>query len=380
MLLTDDLSQQDKLVEIEKFQESLKSFGASFEPIPEDAQPISLIADVINQLNVLWDKKNPDNDVFGILGRLGIFIGLILEFENGVDGDINQCDSTIKHFCDKMREAENEFGRGRVTTRVLYDMFHYDYPVNSKAKYSVYVAWLMCCSKKNATYLLELQKTKIDKLIEKWEAQLAITDVEIRKIRRAYQMALQRLERYEEAATAMEFLLQSHPDVTNEEAVKDAQDCILQSLTTPSQFRFDHLREIAAIENLKATPYGELLDIFIEGTVDEYDKFAAANDLKSLGFSDGQILVLKEKMKLLTLIALAQKSPDVLYKTVEEKLNLDEEDCEDLAVKAFQLKLLRGRLDQGNERISTTYAIKRDFAPSDWQNLKDKVGPIMISV
>jgi len=54
MLLTDDLSQQDKLVEIEKFQESLKSFGASFEPIPEDAQPISLIADVINQLNVLW--------------------------------------------------------------------------------------------------------------------------------------------------------------------------------------------------------------------------------------------------------------------------------------------------------------------------------------
>merc|ERR1711990_451087 len=92
-----------------------------------------------------------------------------------------------------------------------------------------------------------------------------------------------------------------------------------------------------------------------------------------LGFSDGQILILKEKMKLLTLIALAQKSPDVLYKTVEEKLNLDEEDCEDLAVKAFQLKLLRGRLDQGNERISTTYAIKRDFAPSDWQNLKDKL-------
>ena len=62
-----------------------------------------------------------------------------------------------------------------------------------------------------------------------------------------------------------------------------------------------------------------------------------------------------------------------MFRTVEEKLNLDEEDCEDLAVKAFQLKLLRGRLDQGNERISTTYAIKREFGPSDWQNLKDKV-------
>ena len=54
-------------------------------------------------------------------------------------------------------------------------------------------------------------------------------------------------------------------------------------------------------------------------------------------------------------------------------MNLDEEDCEDLAVKAFQLKLLRGRLDQGNERISTTYAIKREFGPEDWKNLKNKV-------
>ena len=60
-------------------------------------------------------------------------------------------------------------------------------------------------------------------------------------------------------------------------------------------------------------------------------------------------------------------------RTVEAKLNLDEEDCEDLAVKAFQLKLLRGRLDQGNERISTTYAIKREFGPEDWKNLKNKV-------
>ena len=61
------------------------------------------------------------------------------------------------------------------------------------------------------------------------------------------------------------------------------------------------------------------------------------------------------------------------FRTVEAKLNLDEEDCEDLAVKAFQLKLLRGRLDQGNERISTTYAIKREFGPEDWKNLKNKV-------
>lgn len=59
---------------------------------------------------------------------------------------------------------------------------------------------------------------------------------------------------------------------------------------------------------------------------------------------------------------------------IEDKLELDEEGVEDLVVRAFQLKLLRGRLDQGNERISTTYAITRDFGPDQWLNLKEKVG------
>ena len=63
---------------------------------------------------------------------------------------------------------------------------------NEKAKYHVYVAWLRCCSKKNATYLLELQKSKIDKLVEKWETQWEITEKEIRTISRSYQYALQR--------------------------------------------------------------------------------------------------------------------------------------------------------------------------------------------
>lgn len=54
-------------------------------------------------------------------------------------------------------------------------------------------------------------------------------------------------------------------------------------------------------------------------------------------------------------------------------MDLDEEGVEDLVVKAFQLKLLRGRLDQGNERIATTYAITRAFGQEQWVSLKDKV-------
>ena len=60
-------------------------------------------------------------------------------------------------------------------------------------------------------------------------------------------------------------------------------------------------------------------------------------------------------------------------------MQLDEEGVEDLVVQAFQLKLLRGRLDQGNERIATTYAITRQFGEQEWIDLKEKVSLVIIS-
>ena len=105
-----------------------------------------------------------------------------------------------------MREGEAA-GKGRVSTRILYDMFQMNFPSTSKgkidkidninnvmnsAKYIIFCAWLNCCSKKNATYLLELQKSKIDKFVEKWQKDWEMNDAEVRVLRRSYQYALQR--------------------------------------------------------------------------------------------------------------------------------------------------------------------------------------------
>ena len=42
--------------------------------------------------------------------------------------------------------------------------------------------------------------------------------------------------------------------------------------------------------------------------------FTAQHKLGEMGFSDAEIEILDEKMKLLTLVALAENSPDVLYR------------------------------------------------------------------
>jgi len=371
--LSDDLTQQDKIDELEKIRLVLKEHGADAAECDVKAKIASEVERIIAHFSAGWDKKVTDTELFQVTERCAMLIGQVLEFENEVDGNIETCSNLVNTFCNKLVEGEKA-GRGRVTTRVLYDMFQTcTFPVKSKAKYYVYCAWLNSCSKKNSTYLLELNKPKIDKMVEKWEKDWEISATEIRHLRRSYQLALHRLERFEQAATAMEELLMSHPESGSEEATNDAQTCIIQSLTTPANFRFDHLRELDVIQQNMETPFGKLLEIFISATAIEYQDFTAQHKLGEMGFSEAEIEILDEKMKLLTLVALAENSPDVLYRTVEETLNLDEEACEDLAVKAFQLKLLRGRLDQGNERISTTYAIKRDFTEGDWIDLKNKL-------
>jgi len=374
--LSDDLTQNDKFEELDRIREAINQYGGDISPLKDPKDESTKITEeikrVLDNCTAIWDKTIPDADVFQVMKRCSILIGLVLEFENGVDGNIDDCSALVHAFGVANEEGEKA-GRGRVTTRVLYDMFQMNFPAASKAKYYIYRSWLNCCSKKNATYLLELHKLKIDKFIDKWEKDWEMSEGDIRMLRRSYQFALQRLERYEEAATAMEFLLQSYPDPGCDEAMSDASTCIVQALTTPSMFRFDHLRDLRAIQMHAETPIGQLLNIFICGTNNEYQAFTAEYNLTNLGFNEADIDTLDEKMKLLTLVALAEQKPDVLYKTVEDKLSLDEEECEDLAVKAFHLKLLRGRLDQGNERISTTYAITRDFAQADWLDLKNKL-------
>lgn len=90
-----------------------------------------------------------------------------------------------------MLEGERA-GRGNVVCRVLYDMFKMAFPVKSKAIYLIYCTWLQCASKKNSTYLLELEGSKVERFVEKLVKDWEISDVEIRSLRREYQACLHR--------------------------------------------------------------------------------------------------------------------------------------------------------------------------------------------
>jgi len=372
IFLTDELTEGDKLEELDSIREKLISYGAEINPIESSNNLATSFMDVMGKASVLWEAKISDSDVFVLLKQASIFIGMIMDFQS--PSEIEECNVVTQQFCSLMEEGEKG-GRGKVVTRILYDMFRMVFPLKSKAKYFIYCGWLNCVSKKNSTYLLDLEKRKLDRFIEKWEKDWTITPVEERNLRRAFQFALQRLERFEDATNAMETLLGLYTteDLSCEDAVKDGHNCILQAITTENQYRFDHLRELDVISALQGHHVYRLLDIFISGDLDDFENFLVQEDPSTVGINEANLGILRQKMRLLTLIVLALADPDVSYKTIQDKLDLDEEGVEDLVVRAFQLKLLRGRLDQGNERIASTYAITRDFGQDQWVSLKDKL-------
>lgn len=369
IFLTDELSDTDKLEELDSIREKIISAGADINPIESSKNLTTSFMEVMSHASALWESNT---EVFVVLKQASIFIGMIMDFQS--PSEIEECNTVTSQFCELMIEGERA-GKGKVVTRILYDMFRMVFPQKSRAKYYIYKGWLNCVSKKNSTYLLDLEKRKLDRFIEKWEKDWTITAVEERELRRAFQFALHRLERFEDAANAMEqlLLLYDENDLQCDDAVKDGHTCVLQAIETENQYRFDHLREIDVINALKGKPIYRLLEIFISGDLDDFEQFLVQEDVASVGITDANLIILREKMRLLTLIELAISDPDVSYKTIEDKLDLDEEGVEDLVVRAFQLKLLRGRLDQGNERITTTYAITRDFGHEQWVNLKDKL-------
>lgn len=139
-----------------------------------------------------------------------------------------------------------------------------------------------------------------------------------------------RLGRYQNSASAMEDLLNSYSDadITGSEAKGDAQLCIIQvfihgqpkidndfqSILTEGEYRFDHLREIDAIQALKGTPIFDLLEVFIAGDLEAFEKFMEGSDLSEIALDEEKISTLRRKMRLLTLVGLCKANPDTTYK------------------------------------------------------------------
>ena len=76
------------------------------------------------------------------------------------------------------------------------------------------------------------------------------------------------------------------------------------------------MRAIDVIRALEGQPVYRLLEIFIGGDLDDFENFLVQEDAAKIGINDENLVILREKMRLLTLVELTVNDPDVSYKCV----------------------------------------------------------------
>lgn len=94
--LSDDLTQQDKIDELEKIRLLLKQYGADAAEVSADAAIAAEVERIIGHFQAGWDKKVSDTELFQIVQRCAMLIGQVLEFENEQDGNVDTCSNLVK--------------------------------------------------------------------------------------------------------------------------------------------------------------------------------------------------------------------------------------------------------------------------------------------
>lgn len=147
---------------------------------------------------------------------------------------------------------------------------------------------------------------------------------------------------------------------------------LIQQVTeTPNIFTFGELLNIDGITQLESNANYQkewkLLQLFTFGVYTDYIEHVA----NFPPLSDGQI----KKLRLLTIASLASASKHVPYSLLMEKLGLEKlREVEDLIIEAVYAHIIKGKLNQKEQRLEVDFVIGRDIQPQMIDNIISILG------
>jgi len=89
IFLTDELTDQDKLEDLDSIRQKLISHGAEINPIESSKNLAESFMSVMSAGGVIWAASISDNDVFNILKKASVFVGMIMDFQSA--SEIEDC-------------------------------------------------------------------------------------------------------------------------------------------------------------------------------------------------------------------------------------------------------------------------------------------------
>ncbi|KAG8438250.1 hypothetical protein GDO86_008808 [Hymenochirus boettgeri] len=345
-----DVTEEDQAAELRVY---LKSKGAEIsEENSEGGLHIDL-AQIIEACDVCL--KDDDKDVESAMNSV-VSLLLIMEPEKQ--------EALIESFCEKLVKSR-EGERPSLRLQLLSNLFH-GMDKSTPARYIVYCALIKVAASCGAMFYVPTDLDQVRKWITDWDLN---TDKKHILLRLLYE-ALVDCKKSDDAAKVMVELLGSYTDDNASQARLDAHKCIVRALKDPKAFLLDHLLALKPVKFLEGELIHDLLTIFVSAKLCSYVKFYQNNKdfVASLGLSHEQNL---EKMRILTFMGMAVETKEISFDTIQQELQIGDNDVEAFVIDAVKTKMVYCKIDQTQKKVIVSHSTHRTFGKQQWQQLYD---------
>lgn len=80
---------------------------------------------------------------------------------------------------------------------------------------------------------------------------------------------------------------------------------------------------------------------------------------------------LMKKMRILTLISMAEKSNEITFAQIQKELQLEPSQVEQFIIDALKTKLLTARIEQAAKKLQVQSVVKRALNKNHWMQIRD---------
>lgn len=347
-----DLSEGDQIVQLREY---LRSHDVEIKEEPKN-ELIEDVKDIIVGSNSIWKDQDP-KDIEGIVNSI-LSLLFMIPIENG--------EELVTLLCDQFQNGAN-CGKANLSVKLLHNLFH-GYPIKTPFLFNVLSTWYKVGGEARPTNVIPKDLKTVQEWLENWEV---TTEQRQTLLRSLYDLQCSS-GNAAEASKVMIALLEGYGDENIEQAADDARKYIIRSLADAKTYLYDEVLNLQPVATLKGESIYQLLTIFVDGNLQDYNKFYSENEdlISSWGLSHDSNL---RKMQLLTMIDLIGSSHEISFECIEEKLKIAPENIEEFIIDALHSKLIRGKIDHYNRKLLVSQACPRVFGRQQWQILADRL-------
>jgi len=167
-------------------------------------------------------------------------------------------------------------------------------------------------------------------------------------------------------------LLSTYTKDTATKSRDDAHKCIVYCINDPNIFVFDNLLLMEPIKYLEGELVHNLFTIFVSGKLNQYMEFYEAHKtiISQSGMNHEKNI---NKMRILTLMTLAENSKELPFELLQEQLQIQTDEIESFVIDAIRTKCIRCKIDHLAKLVTILSVSYRTFTKHHWQVLKERM-------